>query len=436
MRLIRLLKHDLAKETRTWVDENLISTEQAASICSRYGIDYHTHSKHSYGYNVLVSLGYLFIGLSLITIIGANWEDIPRAIRMTGLLTITLFANLAGIYNFKHDRVNPAIGLFFLGALFYGASIILIAQIYHIGEHYPDGVFWWAMGVLPFAILLQSNLIMILGVTLAFIWFFVEAGMHFYPLFFPVFLILTGGYVLRLKQSNILFLALIAGIGIWAEYTLSWYLKGTHRFDFGPENVALGVAIFIFFHGIAKWLAHGDDHRLKDYGTLLGVWTLRFAIVSLIVFSFEETWRELLFTEWEIPKFMIGLSIVLCSFAIGLAYVSGKQILSTTAFSAFYFTALVAVMSEDMGNPQSLQILDNIVMVATGVWLIMRGFKDGISHYFYLGITTIMMTALLRYIDLVGDYIGAAILFAVFAFILLGAARYWKRNTMVEEKQS
>jgi len=436
MRLIRLLKHDLAKEARTWVDENLISTEQAASICSRYGIDYHNHSTHSYGYYVLISLGYLFIGLSLITIIGANWEDIPRAIRMTGLLTITLFANLAGIYNYKYDRVNPAIGLFFLGAIFYGASIILIAQIYHIGEHYPDGVFWWAMGVLPFAILLQSNLIMILGVTLSFIWFFVEAGMHFYPLFFPVFLTLTAWYVLRLKQSNIVFLALIAGIGIWAESTLSWYLKGTHRFDFGPENVALGVAIFIFFHGIAKWLAHADDHRMKDYGTLLGVWTLRFAIVSLIVFSFEETWRELLSTQWEIPKFTIGLSIVLCSLAIGLSYVSGKQILSTTAFSAFYLIALFAVMTEDIGNSQSLQILDNIVMVATGVWLIMRGFHDGVSHYFYLGIITIMLTALLRYIDLVGDYIGAAILFAVFAFILLGAARYWKTNTMVEEKQS
>ena len=34
-------------------------------------------------------------------------------------------------------------GLFFLGNLFYGASIILVAQIYHLGEHMPDGVFWW-----------------------------------------------------------------------------------------------------------------------------------------------------------------------------------------------------------------------------------------------------------------------------------------------------
>jgi len=436
MRLIRLLKHDLAKETRTWVDENLISTDQAASICLRYGIDYHAHLKHSYGYYVLVSLGYLFIGLSLITVIGANWEDIPRAMRMAGLVAITLLANLGGIYNYKHNRGKSAVGLFFLGAIFYGASIILIAQIYHIGEHYPDGVFWWAMGVLPLAFLLRSNLIMMLSVALAFIWFFVEAGLHFYPLFFPVFLILTGWYVLRLQQSNIVFLALIAGIGIWAESTLSWYLDETHRFNFGPENVALGAAIFILFHAIAKWLAHRDDHRLKDYGTLLGVWTLRFAVVSLVVFSFEETWEGLMLTDWEIPKFTVGLSIVLCGLAIVLSYISGRQVVAATAFSAFYLTALFMVMSKNIGNPQSLQILDNIVMVATGVWLIMRGFHDGVSHYFYLGIIIIMITALLRYIDLVGDYIGAAILFAVFAFILLGAARYWKRSAGMEVKQS
>jgi hypothetical protein len=40
---------------------------------------------------------------------------------------------------------------------------------------------------------------------------------------------------------------------------------------------------------------------------------------------------------------------------------------------------------------------------------------------------------LLRYIDLVGDYIGAAILFAVFAVILLVSARYWKKHVSSTE---
>ena len=45
-----------------------------------------------------------------------------------------------------------------------------------------------------------------------------------------------------------------------------------------------------------------------------------------------------------------------------------------------------------------------------------------------VAVVVVMLTGLLRYIDLVGDYIGAAILFAVFAVILLVSARYWKKH--------
>ena len=59
-------------------------------------------------------------------------------------------------------------------------------------------------------------------------------------------------------------------------------------------------------------------------------------------------------------------------------------------------------------------------------WRVLTGIRRGTTHHFYLGILTIMTTALLRYIDLVGEYIGAACLFAFFAVILLATARYWK----------
>ena len=38
----------------------------------------------------------------------------------------------------------------------------------------------------------------------------------------------------------------------------------------------------------------------------------------------------------------------------------------------------------------------------------------------------VLVTALVRYFDLIGDYFGGAVLFMVFAMLLLGAARYWK----------
>ncbi|MFC1824851.1 DUF2157 domain-containing protein [Thermodesulfobacteriota bacterium] len=429
MRLIRILKYDLCREVATWVAEGIISANQAESICSQYGVDYHNLSRRSYGYQVLVGLGCLFIGLSLITLIGANWDEIPRAIRMSSLVALTLGANVFGLIKFRREQKSTAVALFFLGGLFYGASIILIAQIYHIGEHYPDGIFWWAIGVLPVAVLLESTLIMVLTVGLGFIWFFVESSMNFYPTLFPVFLIAMFWHLNRGKQSNILFLVLVVGVGIWSEYTLAWMIGEKNEFQPGAENVALGMGLFLFFHGLSRWLVERNEHMLSDYGTLLGLWVLRFIIITLFIFSFEEPWRELIKAEWHMVGLTITLSLLLSALALWLAYQARKSLFSTIAFALLFNISLVAVMLvEDKVYGSAFQFADNIVLVGVGIWLIVRGIQSSISHYFYAGVLVILATGLLRYIDLIGDYIGASILFAILASILLLSAKYWKNH--------
>lgn len=429
MRLIRILKYDLCKEVANWVKEGIISSNQAESICSQYGIDFNNMSRRSYGYNVLMGLGCLFIGLSLITLIGTNWEEIPRALRMSALVALTLATYTFGLIKFRKGQKNQAVTLFFLGGLFYGASIMLIAQIYHIGEHFPDGVFWWAIGILPIALLLESTLIMMLALCLAFIWFFIESYLNFYPTLFPIFLAATFWHLNRIKQSNILFLLLIVGAGIWSEYTLAWFMSSKSGFDMGVENVALGMSFFVFLHGLAKWLLGKKDHILSDYGTLLGLWVLRFIIITLLIFSFKEPWEGLINTEWNMSGLIITLSILLCTLSLWLSYQSGKSLFSTIMFILLFNISLLSVIFiKDQTYEIVFQVADNIVLVGVGIYLVIRGIQHSISQYFYVGVFAILITGLLRYIDLIGDYIGASILFAILAAILLLSARYWKKH--------
>jgi membrane-bound metal-dependent hydrolase YbcI (DUF457 family) len=86
------------------------------------------------------------------------------------------------------------------------------------------------------------------------------------------------------------------------------------------------------------------------------------------------------------------------------------------------------MLSDSRQHAVPLQILSNIALISTGVYLLISGIQRGISHYFFLGVAVILITGLLRYIDLIGDYIGAALLFMLFAAILLGAANYWKKR--------
>jgi uncharacterized membrane protein len=431
MRLLRLFKRDIHNEARRWVEDGIITEAQAEAICQRFGVDYHDQSQHSFGYYLLVALGYLFVGLAVIVLLGENWEDIPRPVRMGGLILLTLLCNGIGLLAWQRNRPGVAVLWFFLGGLMYGASIMLIAQIYHIGEHFPDGILWWALGVLPLALLLRSNLIMALATALAYLWFLVEAGMGFYPLLFPLFLLALAWQTLRNQPSHILFLLLMAGVALFIEYTAAWLIGTPSRFDFGPEHVFIGAAILVLYQGVAVWLGQRHEHQLAEYGTALGLWTLRFSILGMFVFSFEEPWRELLRAAWDAPALVITTSMVFSALAISLAYRANRRLAENApvlAFAAILLAALTAVLSLHEYNSAVLQVASNIVLVVAGVWLIIQGIRESITHYFYLGVFTVLLTGLLRYIDLVGDYIGASILFAVFAAILLVSARYWRKH--------
>ena len=426
MRLIRLLKNDLKQEVHDWVNKNIINTEQAQSICAVYGMDYHANQKN-HAYSVLVILGYLFIGLAVITLLSANWDDIPRGLRMGGLIALTLAVNLWGLYQYKAQQINSAIGWFFLGSLFYGASIMLIAQIYHLGEHFPDGVLWWTIGVLPLAVVLRSAVLLLLATGLGFTWFIVETGLGFYPVLFPILLWFIFNFLRTSKQYYSLFIALIIGVTLWLEYSLAWWLNDGYGFDFDIEHIALSAGIFVFYQGLAKYLGQQKNIYWADYGAILAVWVLRFALVFMLLFSFEEFWEELLYQSWQQPFLSLGLAIVLSLSAVFISYQADKNYQSTAIFAGGYLLVLAMVIFVDVPYlVKILQIIDNLILIATGIWLIIRGLRDNISHYFFLGILTIMLTALLRYFNFIGDYVGASILFIVFAVILLSAAKYWQ----------
>ena len=426
MRLIRLLKEDIAREAADWVSNDIITTVQAEKICEQYDVDFHEAQNRSLGYKVLVGLGYLFIGLAVITLLGANWDDIPRALRMWGLIGTTMLIQGFALWKYASGAVNSAVGIFFLGNLFYGASIVLIAQIYHLGEHMPDGIFWWALGCFPIGILINSPLITLQSLMLALIWFFVEVDMGFYPAMFPLFLAGTLVVLFRGKPSIVLFLTLIASMGLWIEYTLAHLWGGPRHFTFQAEHVSVSVALLIFSYSVSLWLSQRESGIAKDYGVVLAVWSLRFGLLFMLVMSFEEPWRELLKADWSERILMFGIIAVLSIGSFVSAFL-GKKLIPMVFVIPFFIAVQIAVLIlENSVHALLFQIVSNIVLVATGVWLIIRGIQSGISHYFFLGVAAVLVTALVRYFDLIGDYFGGAVLFMVFAMLLLGAARYWK----------
>ena len=445
MRLIRLLKKDLATEIATWVDRELISVEQARSICRLYGVDYDEIRSRSTAYRVLVILGFLFIGLALITVIGANWDAIPREVRMAGLLALTAGTHGLALRHHLSDRTSLATGLFVLGNLFYGASIILVAQIYHLGEHMPDGAFWWALGSLPFAVLLRSPWLALMSGLLALNWLYLEhkawlLDATFLSFAFPVFLAVELYVLARARASALLFLTFVASLILWFQTVLvTIWMEERSRSVWSAEHVFVGAALLIVAHAAGHWLNARDGAKARDYGALLSIWTLRFALVGMLVMSFELPWERLITAQWNHQASMWIVVAALAAAALWLGSKSGTltPILLLAALAGGTMAAVVVTGAHaDRANLEVhaavFQVLDNVALVAAGIWLIVRATATGASHLFFLGVATILLTAFMRYVDLIGDYIGGAVLFMAFAALLLGAARYWKRRPRPE----
>src|SRR5690606_19372167 len=105
----------------------------------------------------LAVLGAVLIGFAAMSFVAANWQDMPRIARL-GLLIAALWGSYGlaggllarGHAGFGHAAVLAGVGVF-------GASIMLISQMYHIDGNPPDAVLTWAAGALLAGILLSSN---------------------------------------------------------------------------------------------------------------------------------------------------------------------------------------------------------------------------------------------------------------------------------------
>src|SRR5690606_35139344 len=189
-------RHTISTESQRWVDARIITQDQAAQIRALYPTD-----DGRRGYGLLTILGYAFIALALITLIGANWDEIPRSLRMLGLVLLTLGTHGLALRRLLLGQRDSAIPLFFLGNAFYGVAIILIAQIYHLGEHMPDGVLAWALGFAPFALLLRDPWLTLQTLALAVVWAGLQVSLGYDIALFPAFLALTL-YVLAQPKSS------------------------------------------------------------------------------------------------------------------------------------------------------------------------------------------------------------------------------------------
>jgi len=124
----------LLEALQAWRGRGIVSEEQAGRILDLYETPAAiAERQRSRGIFTLMGVAALLVGLAVLLLIGYNWAAMPRGLKLTAIFGAVAAAHGGGVYLRYARQVDQLSEVaFFLGCLFYGAGIWLVAQIFHL----------------------------------------------------------------------------------------------------------------------------------------------------------------------------------------------------------------------------------------------------------------------------------------------------------------
>ncbi|WP_186421098.1 DUF2157 domain-containing protein [Bosea sp. CS1GBMeth4] len=135
-----------------WVGEGLVSPENAATIRRSLA------QESGFKLPALLGLfGGLLIASSVSAFVAANWDEIPRLVKLVMVLVGLAGALGVAIRLESRGSTAGADAAATCGTLIFAAGVALVGQMYHLPADWPGGALLVALGALLVAFLLRSN---------------------------------------------------------------------------------------------------------------------------------------------------------------------------------------------------------------------------------------------------------------------------------------
>ena len=235
----------LRKELPAWTEQGWVTPAGEAAIIGE------AEARAAQGIHIvpiaLAVIGALTLGAGVILFFAANWDQMPKIVKLVVLFgSMWIAYAIAGRGLSGSARSSRAIAhaMLLLGVILFGANINLIAQIYHIDAHYPNGVLMWSLGALLLVWAVPSQPAAVAGIALAALWSGMETLDFGWPVHWPF-------------------------LGVWALFAAPALYRGW-KWATCAALVALGVWCFTI---IVDWPYddRGQSLYLLQVFTLLGV---------------------------------------------------------------------------------------------------------------------------------------------------------------------
>lgn len=415
------LRHEIGE----WVEQGIISREQARVLHEKYDLDREApwYLRSAF---ILRALALLLAGMGLFLFISQNWDQLPLWGRVATGAVPLLIAYGVGFYYRFNERMEESELAFFFASIAFGLNIFLQAQIFHISAYYPEGLLWWALGALPLAIYFTSALHNGLLNVIFFMWLSLQISHNHFSWMGPVVLIGIL-YILWHHPSRVVLMMTIVNVYMFI-FNINDGLQERYYGEFWLLFYAITVMIMVCLPFIRE---HYDDlfaARLYRVLRLAGV-------VVLFINTFEYIVSEVLrYGELAPVSYAVLTAAVIIYMLFGKSALTLASLLLVLPLLAIHILSLdVVPLAPDTSH--ILAIGMNLIVFGYAVWRIRFGMQQRRKREFMGGVVMIVALAISRYFDYFDNYLMMSVVFIACALLLWVVNGFWNRRVPAEVPQ-
>jgi uncharacterized membrane protein len=256
---------------------DFITDEQRQRIVAHFGL-----KEDSNRFLVIISfVGAVLVAAGIVLLIAANWDAIPRGVKLATGLVLMLGAHGAGYWlrEVRGDYRKTGEALHLVGALLFLGNIALVGQIYHLSTRPPNAFLLWWAGIAALPWLLRSHALHVLALLAFGLWFGVEVNQ-------------ADSWISLDDECQVLGYALLGLIYVGLGYVLR---RGPFAL-FARITERLGLFLFLLFVYPLTWRGFLDEYQsgvVGSYWILPGLAALAAILVGAGAknLALERQWR-------------------------------------------------------------------------------------------------------------------------------------------------
>ena len=440
---LKQLEADLAR----WSAKGWIGADGLAQIRAEIG---EAPSGWSRLPALFAGIGTICLALAVAAFVAANWEAIPRAVKLTGIAVLLLAAHgFAAAMAARGQRTVADLATMF-ATLVFVSGLALVGQIYHLPSDWAGGALLVAVGALAAAWLCGSRSSLVVAAVASLAWLS-WIGDPPRPTLAEVvtalaLLAASLAHVVRMTSFGGRWLVLLLLAGVYGWLFAAWldisYLLSSSDMEFSilPVGATFGALLAVW-----GYLLTGSQTpavgRSEDFGALahsaagFGVMIMVGTVLLSLVIGFIETVSE------EVASEMPHVWPLHLTFALVLAGLV-RQGLRAPASRPVHMLAAAAVLS--IACPLVLIFLpgNTVVLAAVSLAALVAisaaGSAASLSAWSFWGNLGLAAALLYLLYETVGSLLGQSVFFFVAGLLLVtvaivSARRLRKRSVALGE---